>query len=323
MLLALALPSPAFGQATRTFVSGVGDDLNPCSRTAPCKTFAGAISKTAAGGEINCLDPGGYGTVTITKSIAIKCYYTLGSILASGTNGINVNDSATATPGTIKVTLRGLDITGAGSIGGVGQTGGTGITGVNVISGRSVHIVDSEVWGFQTGVKVVPSTSMRVLVANSHIHNNIVGVMNAPASNAISFTSVTLRNNIIADNTCGTATSAFGATTPSATDCGTLTAASGINKTAVTSIYHNGIHDNGTGVFARGAAGSAEIAYNEITGNFTFGLHRIDSGIIRTFTPATNVISNNAASDAPNASTGLTRKAKRRAHRSAARRSAY
>src|SRR5438045_7971892 len=94
--LLVGFSTAALGQATRTFVSGVGDDLNPCSRTAPCKTFAGAISKTAAGGEINCLDPGGYGTVTITKSIAIKCYYTLGSILASGTNGINVNDSATA-----------------------------------------------------------------------------------------------------------------------------------------------------------------------------------------------------------------------------------
>src|SRR6058998_444119 len=105
---------PAHAQATRTWVSGVGDDANPCSRTAPCKTFAGAISKTAAGGEINCLDPGGYGAVTITKSMTIKCYYTLGSVLASGTNGINVNDSATVSPGTIKVTLRGLDITGAG-----------------------------------------------------------------------------------------------------------------------------------------------------------------------------------------------------------------
>src|SRR5438067_4498283 len=115
VLLALALPSPAFGQATRTFVSGVGDDLNPCSRTAPCKTFAGAISKTAAGGEINCLDPGGYGTVTITKSITIDCTGTFGSILAAGTNGVNVNDSASGTPNTIKVTLRGLFINGAGT----------------------------------------------------------------------------------------------------------------------------------------------------------------------------------------------------------------
>src|SRR6059058_3832195 len=105
LLTPLLATAPASAQATRTWVSGVGDDLNPCSRTAPCKTFAGAISKTAAGGEINCLDPGGYGSVTITKSMTIKCYYTLGSVLASGTNGINVNDSATTAPGTIKVTL--------------------------------------------------------------------------------------------------------------------------------------------------------------------------------------------------------------------------
>src|SRR6476660_8340639 len=85
--------TPAFAQATRTWVSGVGDDANPCSRTAPCKTFAGAISKTAAFGEINCLDPGGFGAVTITKSISIICGGTFGSILAGGGNGINVNGS--------------------------------------------------------------------------------------------------------------------------------------------------------------------------------------------------------------------------------------
>src|SRR5689334_18384333 len=84
-ILAVALQvAPAQAQATRTWVSGVGDDVNPCSRTAPCKTFAGAISKTAAGGEINCLDPAGYGTVTITKSLAIKCEFTEGGVLSAG-----------------------------------------------------------------------------------------------------------------------------------------------------------------------------------------------------------------------------------------------
>src|ERR1043166_3169961 len=81
----------AHAQAARTWVSGVGDDVNPCSRTAPCKTFAGAISKTAVAGEINCLDPGGFGAGTITKSVTIDCGATLGSILAAGSNGINVN----------------------------------------------------------------------------------------------------------------------------------------------------------------------------------------------------------------------------------------
>src|SRR5690242_7693366 len=108
-LLALIATSAslAHAQATRTWVSGVGDDVNPCSRTAPCRTFAGAISKTAAGGEINCLDPAGYGTVTITKAITIYCEGVVGSILASGTNGVNVNAAATD-----HIVLRGLDIEG-------------------------------------------------------------------------------------------------------------------------------------------------------------------------------------------------------------------
>src|SRR4029434_3668867 len=89
-VLGLALSQAVFGQATRTWVSGVGDDVTPCSRTAPCKTFAGAISKTAAGGEINAIDPGGFGAVTITKSITLDGGTGSGwaSILAAGTSGI-------------------------------------------------------------------------------------------------------------------------------------------------------------------------------------------------------------------------------------------
>ena len=68
MITALCVfPSVARAQATRTWVSGVGDDANPCSRTAPCKTWAGAISKTAAGGEINAIDPGGFGGTVIRR----------------------------------------------------------------------------------------------------------------------------------------------------------------------------------------------------------------------------------------------------------------
>src|ERR1700734_762618 len=109
--------APAHAQATRTWVSGVGDDANPCSRTAPCKTFAGAISKTAAGGEIDALDPGGFGAVTITKSITLDGYSALTSLLVSGTNGVTINTSTT--PGAI-VTLRNLSLEG---ISGTGNPG--------------------------------------------------------------------------------------------------------------------------------------------------------------------------------------------------------
>src|SRR6266550_4487024 len=88
-IFTFAFASIAQAQATRTWVSGVGDDANPCSRTAPCKTFAGAISKTAAGGEINALDPGGFGGVTITKSISIEADGVIAGVLVSGTNGIH------------------------------------------------------------------------------------------------------------------------------------------------------------------------------------------------------------------------------------------
>src|ERR1700691_5524079 len=108
-------------QATRTWISGVGDDANPCSRTAPCKTFAGAISKTAGGGEIDALDPGGFGALTITKGITIDGGGgQVASVLVSGTNGINV-----AAPVTDAVTIRNLSINGIGS----------GIDGIRFISG--------------------------------------------------------------------------------------------------------------------------------------------------------------------------------------------
>src|SRR6195256_5393177 len=102
IVLAICLWSgAAHAQASRTWVSGVGDDANPCSRTAPCKTFAGAISKTAAGGEIDALDPGGFGAVTITKSITIDGGPGAGGILSAGFTGIIIN-----TPGADRITIR-------------------------------------------------------------------------------------------------------------------------------------------------------------------------------------------------------------------------
>lgn len=137
--------SQASAQATRTWVSGVGDDANPCSRTAPCKTFAGAISKTADGGEINCIDAGGFGAVTITKSITIDGNAVHAGILASGTNGIVVNDS---TPAGSVVTLRNLSINGAS----------TGLNGIRFLNGETLHVENCTIFGFtQNGIDVQPA----------------------------------------------------------------------------------------------------------------------------------------------------------------------
>ncbi len=138
--IVLAFAAITQAQATRTWVSGVGDDLNPCSRTAPCKTFAGAISKTFINGEINCLDPGGYGTVTITKSLTIDCEDTQGSILASGAPaGITINLGAVNANDPLRtVRLRGLSINGAGASGTVGTH--TGTRGINVSSANAAAV---------------------------------------------------------------------------------------------------------------------------------------------------------------------------------------
>src|SRR4051794_1496021 len=254
VFFALAVPNAAFGQATRTWVSGVGDDANPCSRTAPCKTFAGAISKTAAGGEINCLDPGGFGGVTITKALAIKCHYTEGGVLVAGTNAIVVNAGVND-----KVTLAGLDING------LNGTASPGLNGIRIIAAKVVHVIDNEIYGFNgAGIDVNPTSSqMRVVATKNHIHDNNVGFMQAPGNNTISFTASVLRWNDIQGNVCGVVSSAFGqnttgAYTTAATDCGASTSASGINKTVVTNMYHNGINLNSfTGVFDRGSSASS------------------------------------------------------------------
>ncbi len=166
----LLCPDRAQAQAIRTWVSGVGDDANLCSRTAPCKTFAGAISKTAADGIINCIDPGGFGAVTITKSITIDCTGTTAGILAAGTNGINVNGT------NVVVTLRGLSIEGAG----------TGLIGVNFIEGSVLQIDRCKIFGFRagtaTGIRFAPNGSAKLFVTDTISSNNQSGVVIDPGA---------------------------------------------------------------------------------------------------------------------------------------------
>ncbi len=159
--------TPAMAQATRTWVSGVGDDANPCSRTAPCKTFAGAISKTAAGGEINVLDPGGFGGVTITKSLTIRSDSVEAGVLVSGTSGITVNAASTD-----RIILDGLDIEGLSN--------GTSVHGINVLSARDVLVRNSLIHGFNSptsaGIQVNGTNPISVTVENVSFFNNTFGI---------------------------------------------------------------------------------------------------------------------------------------------------
>ncbi|TXC69069.1 hypothetical protein FSZ31_09045 [Sphingorhabdus soli] len=155
------MATPASAQATRTWVSGVGDDANPCSRTAPCKTFAGAISKTATGGEINVLDSGGFGGVTITKAITIRADGATAGVLVAGTNGITIN-----APTTARVVLEGLDFEG------LNQATTSGINGVSISAAGQVIIIDCTIRGFQVGINVLSTGTSDLTIDRSTIIGN-------------------------------------------------------------------------------------------------------------------------------------------------------
>ena len=192
--------SSAHAQATRTWVSGVGDDVNPCSRTAPCKTFAGAISKTATGGQISVLDPGGYGTVTITKAISIVADGDYGSILASATNGIVVSS---AIPAGARVHLRGIDIDGAGTT--------LGLNGVRVIGAAKVILEDVRIRNVSgDGVSVEGPAGTRVFLERVTVTAAGNGVRIAGANaNTVFITDSVLDGNATAAVNVGAAGTAI------------------------------------------------------------------------------------------------------------------
>lgn len=196
LLVLVTLSATAQAQATRTWVSGVGDDANPCSRTAPCKTFAGAISKTATGGEINVLDPGGFGGVTITKSITISSEGFEAGVLVSGTNAVVINATTAS-----HVVLRGLDFEGLG----------TGLVGIKVLGGLgSLHVEKCTINNFRgtnsSGIEVSPTTAgtTKVFIKDTIVRNNGAGtgagiLVNPGAGVTVtaSLDNVRMENNLI------------------------------------------------------------------------------------------------------------------------------
>ena len=268
--------TPASAQATRTWVSGVGDDVNPCSRTAPCKTFAGAISKTAAGGEINCLDPGGYGAVTIIKSMTISCPYTEGGALAGG-NGIVVNLPAA----TDVVYLRGLDIFGVNPP----------TNGVRFISQGTLHIEDSVIRRFNAansqGVSFQPSGPAKLFISNSTIAENgnaatgggiLIQPTGAAGTAKVVLSNVRVHNNAnngLSINTTGnTGAAGIGVTIENSSFSGNAQGIVVITPPATTTAQllldsSNVSNNSGTGILGNGTAATIRVADSVITGNAT------------------------------------------------------
>ena len=273
---AFLAPAPAQAQATRTWVSGVGDDANPCSRTAPCKTFAGAISKTAASGEINCLDPGGFGAVTITKAITLNCSETIGSVLVAGTNGITISAGAGD-----RVVLRHIQLQG------LGPAGTPGLVGIQINSGLAVSIEgcvvtqfslqgikDSRTAGgtrlfitdttlsFNTdaGISVAATAANNAVLENVHSINNGFGV------------AVAVNNSVIVSRSVMSGSSTSGVTADTGAQLNINDSVISNNVTGVAAngtirLSNSDISFNGTGI----SGTATSYGNNRISGNTSPG----------------------------------------------------
>ena len=286
-----ATVSIAQAQASRTWVSGVGDDANPCSRTAPCKTWAGAISKTAACGEIDALDPGGFGAVTITKSITLDGTGTFASILASLTTGITINALSTDV-----ITIRGISINGFCN----------GIRGMNILQAKAVNVEDCVIFRFAgPGILVNETSDMALNVRNTVIRDNTGDGIQTFTSSATLKIRTTLDRVSLNGNSVGlharsgSLVNARNSVFASNSSHGIFADAAATNAAVVFSWNNQISHNGGNGVRA-GNAGNlgtsgVEIAQNTIDANVGSGISISTNGLINTF--SNNSIQGNTGGD--------------------------
>jgi hypothetical protein len=277
----VAAAPQASAQATRTWVSGVGDDANPCSRTAPCKTWAGAISKTAAGGEMDALDPGGFGAVTVVKSITFDGGGgVVASNLASGTNGMTINDSGA---GTIVVIVRNL------SLNGIVNTGSPGLSGISFASGAALIVEHCSIFGFgNQGINFVPTTAAKLSVSDTTIDNSGSvalgnGVLIMPGSGgsvvANLFRDVITNNNAgvrVDGSTAGAGASFVTIANSSISNNATLgvTSVGGVGATTLLVANDVVANNHSAGVTANGANATVTVGGSTVTNN-SIGLRQI------------------------------------------------
>jgi len=295
------IATSASAQATRTWVSGVGDDANPCSRTAPCKTFAGAISKTATNGEISVLDPGGFGAVTITKSMTINGEGSLGGLLASGSSGIIINAATSS-----KVTLKSLIINGVGN----------SFSGIRILTAGSV-VIDNvtliNIGSLTThhGIDISPDADqvnpMEVTVANSLIRGSAGMGIFASATSAASEVRLMVENtNIVDGGQSGVDLDNFAKGVISrSTMTGHVGAGLFVERaTCEAAVFSSILSRNGTGIDAGFAGGgTVRLFGSQVTQNTTSGINIAGAAIVSTH--GNNAIIGNAGTQATNATANL------------------
>jgi hypothetical protein len=256
--LFFAFSAVADAQATRTWVASYGLDTSPCSRTAPCKSFAAALAITAIGGEINCIDPNSeVGVIQIDKSITIDCEDTQGTTKALTANGININITDPADTAK-NVRLRGFTINGVG----------TGTNGIRIQSANRLTLEEVVIDGFTLhGISVETTAgAFNLVVKKTTIRNNGSNGINTALSGAAT---IFVSDSLFSANSIGfNQNSATAGIIQNSTFTGNTTGIQANSSTSILAVKGCTIAHNGTAVSATASA-TIRIGTNMITSNTT------------------------------------------------------
>jgi hypothetical protein len=235
-------------QPARVFVGALGSDSNPCTFAQPCRTFQHAHDTVAAGGEIDVLDPAGYGILTISKAISIQGHGFAGIAATGGNTAITINAGPSD-----KINLRGLLIDGVG----------TRSDGIVFNSGASLNVQDCLIRNFVGGYGIFffPTTAAVLSVSNTIISDigyglSVTNITSAPVTATLDTVGLFNLSGIAVN------VDAAGAST---------------NVTIAGSVIAN----SDIGVFAGGGYAAAVLIRDSVVSNNSTGLEAFDGGTIR------------------------------------------
>lgn len=268
-LFVFQLPLLYGASLSRTYVSGSGSDSNTCARSSPCATFAGALANTSAGGEIDALDSGDFGSVMITQALTIDG----GSAVAAISATQLCNDNAfTGRHAAIcilagssdTVTLRNLSLSvPAANVG----------TGIEFGSGAYLRVENVVIAGAPTMSNGVEITTGTAALDHVRIQNAVFPSIpaNGTAVHAVLGALVSISNSTISFDGTGVASQSFAVVNIDNTLLQYNTVAVYVANASTVRLSNTTITDNATGLSNGGGGTIVSYVNNRINGNTTNG----------------------------------------------------
>lgn len=274
----LFLTTTTHAQLARTYVSRVGNNLNPCTRTLPCRQINRGIDAVQPGGEVVVLDTANYQGFTVNKAVSITASPDASPAITvvSGNTAIVIDAGSSDVVNIRGITVNGLRGTQDPSF------------GADIESAAAVHFQDCNFLNLGIGVT---AGGFPVSIKNTTFRGNGSGIQ-------VVSTKALLEDCRFENNGTGLFVGAGGRVT--AIDClafgnwrgfyaGTVREATDLN------LERCNATNNDTGIHAD-AGVVVRVANSTITNN-TVGLAAFGNGQIVSRTPATNTVAGNGSGE--------------------------